>query len=84
MRRSPIHSRGPISCIYGVQAGDGEDGGIQFVAERAELLLRQAARHGLATRTQALQWLGSHFRVALDLPHHRSDYQVGLLLTISN
>ena len=55
---------------------EGQEAG-GFVAERAELLLRQAQRYGLATRSDALQWLGSHFRVALDIPERKSDLQVG-------
>jgi DNA-directed RNA polymerase I subunit RPA2 len=48
-----------------------------FVAERAELLLRQAGRYGLRTRAQCLEFLGEHFRVALDLPAGRSNAEVG-------
>lgn len=47
-----------------------------FVADRAELLLKQAARYGLKTRAQCLEYLGSHFRTALDSPPRRTDYQV--------
>ena len=49
-----------------------------FVAERAELLLRQAARYGLHTRAACMEYLGGVFRVALDLPVRKTDYQVGL------
>ncbi|KAK9824626.1 hypothetical protein WJX72_011831 [[Myrmecia] bisecta] len=48
-----------------------------FVAERAELLLRQAASTALRTRAQCIEWLGSHFRVVLDRPPRHTDYQVG-------
>ena len=48
---------------------------MQFLAERAELLLRAANSHGLRSRQQALEWLGSHFRVALMAPQHMSDMQ---------
>lgn len=47
-----------------------------FIADRAELLLRQAARFHLKTRAQVLQYLGSHFRGALDALPRKSDYQV--------
>lgn len=56
----------------------GQEGGhAGFVAERAELLLRQAARYNLHTRAQCLEYLGSLFRVAFDLPERKTDYQVG-------
>lgn len=48
-----------------------------FVAERAELLLRQASRYGLHTRVQCLEYLGSIFRVTLDVPARKTDLQVG-------
>jgi len=48
-----------------------------FLAERAELLLRQASRYGLHTRVQCIEYLGSLFRVALDLPNRMTDMQVG-------
>jgi hypothetical protein len=51
---------------------------VQFLAERAELLLRVAASHGLRSRQQALQWLGSHFRVALMAPQHLPDTEASL------
>ncbi len=68
-------------CTCALQAGNTPIGaeGSQFVAERAELLLRQGSKHGLRTRSEALQWLGSHFRIALDVPSYKSDYQVPLL-----
>lgn len=67
-------------CMQGGADRDLDKASVQFLAERAELLLRVAASHGLRNRTQALQWLGSHFRVALEVPQHVSDYQVGLRL----
>lgn len=48
-----------------------------FVAERAELLLRQASRYGLHTRAQCVEYLGSLFRVALDLPERLTDMHAG-------
>lgn len=48
-----------------------------FVAERAELLLRQASRYGLHTRNQCVEYLGSLFRVALDIPDRRTDGEAG-------
>jgi DNA-directed RNA polymerase I subunit RPA2 len=59
-------------------AGASTEGGHQsFVAERAELLLRQAGKYGLKTKAQCLEYLGSMFRVALDVPEHKSDYETG-------
>ena len=54
----------------------GAGGHASFVAERAELLLRKAARSGLHTRAQCLQYLGSHFRTALDAPARLTDHEV--------
>ncbi len=48
-----------------------------FLADRAELLLKQAARFNLKTRTQCLEHLGSHFRAALGSLPRKTDYQVG-------
>ena len=53
---------------------------VAFVADRVELLLKQAQRFGLLTRAQCLEYLGSHFRAALDAPPRKTDYQVGLHL----
>ena len=55
-------------------------GGQNFVVERAKFLLAEASRLGLHTRTECLEYLGSHFRVALDIPDRKSDYQAGPLL----
>ena len=60
-----------------VGSAPSEGGHAGFVAERAELLLRQAARYGLHTRAQCVEYLGSLFRVALDLPERKTDLQVG-------
>lgn len=49
------------------------------MAERAELLLRQAARFGLHTRAACVEYLGNLFRAALDAPARKTDYQVGLV-----
>ncbi|GBG84447.1 hypothetical protein CBR_g38732 [Chara braunii] len=49
----------------------------QFSAQRAELLLRETRRFGLFTRPQCLAFLGSRFRVMLDLPDRLSDVAVG-------
>jgi len=46
------------------------------VADRAELLLKQAARFGLKTRSECLEHLGSHFRAVLGSPPRKTDYQV--------
>ena len=62
--------------LVGSAGGQGE-GHAAFVAERAELLLRQSARYGLHTRTQCVEYLGSLFRVALDLPERKSDLAAG-------
>ncbi|KAJ9526230.1 hypothetical protein QJQ45_009710 [Haematococcus lacustris] len=52
-----------------IMAGAAEGSGhASFVAERAELLLSQAAKMGLRTRSQCLTYLGSHFGVVLGLP----------------
>lgn len=61
--------------LLGSAAGGAGHAG--FVAERAELLLRQASRYGLQTRVQCVEYLGSLFRVALDLPERKTDFQVG-------
>jgi len=50
------------------------------VAERAELLLRQAARYGLHTRAACVEYLGNLFRATLDAPARKTDYQVGCWL----
>lgn len=65
--------------IYDTLVGSArEEGGhAAFVAERAELLLRQASRYGLHTRRQCIEYLGSLFRVALNLPESKSDMDVG-------
>ncbi|MEW5303502.1 MAG: hypothetical protein WDW36_006188 [Sanguina aurantia] len=55
-------------------------GHASFVAERAELLLIRATKSGLRTRAQCVEYLGSHFRVALDQPARKSDHDVGLHL----
>lgn len=47
-----------------------------FVADRAELLLKQAGRFQLKTRSQCLEHLGSHFRAVLGTPPRKTDYQV--------
>lgn len=48
-----------------------------FVAERAELALRQAGRYGLHTRVQCVEYLGNLFRVQLEVPQRMTDYQAG-------
>ena len=53
-----------------------DDGHCGFVAERAELLLRQASQYGLHTRAQCVEYLGNLFRTALDAPARRTDHQV--------
>jgi len=55
----------------------GSGGHAAFVAERAELLLRQAARLGVRTRAQCLAHLGKHFRQELEVPEERSDLEAG-------
>jgi len=51
-------------------------GSEDFVAQRAELLLRKAASLGMHTRARCLAYLGSHFRVVLDAPTAATDHQV--------
>jgi len=61
-----------------VGSAQGQGGGhASFVAERAELLLRQVSRYGLHTKAQCVEYLGSLFKVALDLPESRSDLAAG-------
>ncbi|KAL4859361.1 DNA-directed RNA polymerase I subunit 2 [Chlorella vulgaris] len=48
-----------------------------FVAERVELLLRQAHQFGLHTRAQCVEYLGNLFRAVLDAPARKTDHQVG-------
>lgn len=60
-----------------VGSSSGGAGHAAFVAERAELLLRQASKYNLHTRAQCIEWLGTLFRVAVDLPSRYSDTQVG-------
>lgn len=48
-----------------------------FVSERAELLLRQAAKWGLRTRAQCLAYVGNMFRSALKLGEEVSDEECG-------
>lgn len=60
-----------------VSTAAAEGGHQSFVSERAELLLRQTMRYGLRTRAQCLEYLGSMFRVALDVPQSKSDYDTG-------
>lgn len=59
-----------------VQGASAEAGHNAFVASRAELVLHQAARFGLQTRAQCLEYLGSLFRVALNVSDHLTNYQV--------
>ncbi|GAX83529.1 hypothetical protein CEUSTIGMA_g10954.t1 [Chlamydomonas eustigma] len=60
--------------MAGASSGSGH---AAFVSERAELLLQQAAKLGLKTRVQCLEYLGSHFRIILELPSRMTDLQVG-------
>lgn len=53
-----------------------DSGHAAFVADRAELLLWQATRFGLHTRVQCLEYLGKLFRVALNVPERKTNYQV--------
>lgn len=53
-----------------------DEGHCSFVAERAELLLRQAAQFGLHTRAACVEYLGNLFRATLDAPARKTDYQV--------
>ncbi|CAD7698877.1 unnamed protein product, partial [Ostreobium quekettii] len=50
-----------------------------FVADRTEMLLRQAARAGLLTRSQCVGHIGSHFRSSMGLPEWYTDHEAGLL-----
>ncbi|PNW80548.1 hypothetical protein CHLRE_07g322176v5 [Chlamydomonas reinhardtii] len=65
--------------LYGkLVSGSAPGGGAAaFAAERAELLLRQADRHDLRTKTQCIEYLGRHFRVVLEQPPSATDYEVG-------
>ena len=47
------------------------------MAERVELLLRQASNLGLHTRAACVEYLGNLFRSALDAPPRKTDFQVG-------
>lgn len=67
-----------------VGSATGDAAHASFVAERAELLLRQAGRYGLHTRAQCVEYLGSLFRVTLDLPARKTDLQVGEYLLREN
>lgn len=60
-----------------VMSVSGNESHCGFVAERAELLLRQAAQFGLNTRAQCVEYLGSLFRATLDAPARKTDHQVG-------
>lgn len=60
--------------VAGGAPGSGHAG---YLAERAELLLQQAARFGLATKAQCVEYLGNHFRVVLAASSRLSDYNVG-------
>eukprot|EP00201_Polytomella_parva_P019467 CAMPEP_0175041304 /NCGR_PEP_ID=MMETSP0052_2-20121109/1831_1 /TAXON_ID=51329 ORGANISM="Polytomella parva, Strain SAG 63-3" /NCGR_SAMPLE_ID=MMETSP0052_2 /ASSEMBLY_ACC=CAM_ASM_000194 /LENGTH=1341 /DNA_ID=CAMNT_0016303785 /DNA_START=27 /DNA_END=4052 /DNA_ORIENTATION=+ len=61
-----------------VSAGAQDNTGLHaFLAERAELLLRQADRPGLRTRAQCVEYLGRHFRVVLKLSPRLTDFEVG-------
>ncbi|EFN59491.1 hypothetical protein CHLNCDRAFT_138110, partial [Chlorella variabilis] len=60
--------------VGSVAAGSGHQ---SFVAERAELLLRQAKQFGLHTRVHCVEYLGRLFRATLDAPDRKTDYQVG-------
>ncbi len=65
--------------LYGklVAGAPPDSGAAAFLAERAELLLRQADRPDLRTRTQCVEYLGKHFRVALEQPASATNYEVG-------
>ena len=52
-----------------------DSGHCGFVAERAELLLRQAGQYGLRSRAQCVEYLGNLFRATLDAPPRKTDYQ---------
>lgn len=61
-----------------IVANAGTDSGHRsFVAARAELVLKQAARFGLTTRKRCLEYLGDLFRVALNVPERWTKLQVG-------
>lgn len=65
-------------CFILTMRCDGQESGSDaaFVADRVELLLKQAARFGLQTRAACLEYLGSHFRTALNALPRKADYQV--------
>lgn len=54
-----------------------EGGHAAFVADRAELVVHQAARFGLQTKAQCVEYLGGLFRIALNVPTWKTNYQVG-------
>ena len=60
-----------------VQSASKEGGHAAFVADRAELVLHQAARFGLQTRVQCVEYLGGLFRAALRSPPWKTNYEVG-------
>ncbi|PSC76790.1 DNA-directed RNA polymerase I subunit 2 isoform X1 [Micractinium conductrix] len=60
-----------------VQAVKANEAHCGFVAERVELLLRQASNLGLHTRAACVEYLGNLFRSALDAPPRKTDFQVG-------
>ncbi|GLI65505.1 hypothetical protein VaNZ11_009054, partial [Volvox africanus] len=63
-----------VKLLAGAPPGTGT---AAFLAERAELLLRQSDRPELRTRTQCVEYLGRHFRVVINQPASASDYEVG-------
>ena len=67
---SPLTSRLLCPCVQ-------DDAHGSFVSERVEILLRQAAQFGLHTRVACVEYLGNLFRVAMDAPARKTDYQVG-------
>ena len=47
-----------------------------FVGKRVDMLLQQAPRQDLHTKSQCLCYLGSHFRVLLEPPGRLNDQEV--------
>ncbi|EFJ43848.1 hypothetical protein VOLCADRAFT_95925 [Volvox carteri f. nagariensis] len=66
-----------VKLVAGAAPGSGA---AAFLAERAELLLRQADRPELRTKTQCIEYLGRHFRVVLEQPPSATDFEVGQVL----
>lgn len=63
-----------LEIMEGILQGDHED---TFVSGRVEMMLRDFKRHGLFTRQQCLEYLGTRFAVVLGLPADTPAVAVG-------